>query len=196
MGDHFQWIADVEVGESEEAETAEKLKRWLVDLGIIVPEETPCAISTPGHRPGSHFTRALEDGEVDADPAGMDGVEIHVGRTVFYPGQGEPGPAECPRCDRVFGDFDMESLEYEDDPQIRALIAAAQRWDEGGAAEVGCRVCGQSSHLNDWRWGYGALALGRVGLTFWNWPELSDDFTRQIGERLGHRVRHGLQQKL
>lgn len=196
VGDYFQWIVDVEVSETDAAQTAENLKGWLVGQGVIVAEQTFCAISDPGHRPGPNFTYALEATESDADPARMDGVEIHVGRTVFFPGQGEVGPAECPQCGREFGGFNMETFEYGDDPQLRTLVSASEEWAEGGSADVACRVCGQSSHLNDWRWGFGALTLGCVGLTFWNWPELADDFARRMSEYLGHRVVAGHQQKL
>lgn len=197
VGDYFQWIVDVEVTEAQAEEVADRLRRWLVDRGVIVPEETLCAISSPGHRPGSNFLAALGEHEVDSNPDHMDGVEIHIGRTLFYPGQGEVGPADCPVCDHTFGEVTFETFDqWGDDPQIDELVAAAGRWVEGGSAEVRCSECGNSAHLNDWGWGYGALAVGHVGITFWNWPPLAEGFARQVSEVLGHRVRDGLPQKL
>lgn len=197
MGDYYQWIADLDATESDAEESAERLRGWLIDSGIIAAETSDCLLGEgPGHRPGPGFARAIEKAEVDdADPEFMGGVEIHVGRAQFYPG-GFVGPIKCRRCDRLAGDLDPETFEPADDPEIQDLVAAAERWADGGSAEVVCTGCGNASHLNDWRWGYGAMAVGYAGVTFWNWPTLADEFARELSEAVGHRVRDGHLQSL
>jgi len=50
-----------------------------------------------------------------------------------------------------------------------------------------CPSCGQQAVLTEWRgpWPWG---FGNLGIEFWSWPPLSDDFIHAITRTLGHRT--------
>jgi hypothetical protein len=55
---------------------------------------------------------------------------------------------------------------------------------------VACPRCGRPVDFNDWIWteDWGRFAVAFLGLTFWNWPPLTDSFVAEVAARLGHRV--------
>jgi len=66
---------------------------------------------------------------------------------------------------------------------------ALDTWYSGGSSLVQCPQCDRMIEFNDWRRvGGPPFAVGFLGLTFWNWPELSGQFVQQVEDRLGHRV--------
>src|SRR5258708_12192627 len=62
-------------------------------------------------------------------------------------------------------------------------------WYSGGSSLVQCPPCDRRIEFNDWwRVGGPPFAVGFLGLTFWNWPELSGQFLQQAEGRRRHRV--------
>jgi hypothetical protein len=170
VGDRFQHVVDVEATAAEAPALAAGLTRWLVELGVIELAPAERALGGPGHPPGPEAARAT--GGAGA-PASLhtNGVAVVSTRTVFDGGP-DDGSARCPRCAEDVG-WDV-------------LGPAVDEWWAGGEGVRPCPGCGAPGPLNGWRW-EPAWAFGCLGLTFWNWPPLSADFVREIGERLGHR---------
>jgi hypothetical protein len=120
-------------------------------------------------------------------PSNVGRLEMTIGRTVFYPFQGEPGPAVCPLCGYSVALIDSETGEMTNDRQL--FVAAITDWHSGGPGAVACPNCGSAIAINEWKWqGEWPIAVGHLGFTFWNWPSLHPDFVGQMGDRLGHRV--------
>jgi hypothetical protein len=188
VGDNFQIIADVEAEEAEAPELAASVVSWLAGAGIIAGDPTDCVLGTgPGYPPGPHYAAAV------TSPDGMllrlwtNGVEVHTTKTVFCPVQGEVGPVACPRCGHlmVLEDPATGEMTAHWDPFSDAL----GQWWAGEPGTVTCPQCQQPCGLNDWHWiGDWPIAVGFLGLTFWNWPPLSQSFITQVATHLGHRV--------
>ena len=189
MGDYFQHIVDVQVADDTAAGLAARLVAWLVETGVIEAELTDCVLGDLGHRPGPGYRAAVTDA-VDDDFLldGMEnGVEVHVERTVFDPSQGDPTSATCPRCGEVVAFIDPGPWKLTS--EWAAFAEVLDRWQEGGSSAVPCPRCGVPVGINDWQWHeWFPMAVGCLGLTFWNWPPLAEEFVAQVAERLGHRV--------
>jgi len=65
---------------------------------------------------------------------------------------------------------------------------AVADWHEGNNRAVfSCPSCNNSQRLADWR-GPWAWGFGHLGLEFWNWPPLSNEFLRAVEQRLKHKT--------
>lgn len=124
----------------------------------------------PGARP-DEISRFLE-----IQP---NGVTTSTGRTICSPGQNADAfeIGICPACRTEV------SLGY----QVEELCGL---WFEGQSCTLTCSACGAASRLEDWDlqpyW-----AFTNAALTFWNWPSLSEAFTRNLASALGGlRIRH------
>lgn len=165
MSDTIQVIVDIDAPADEAERLAGTVRRWLIQEGIADSTGHPgpnwAFATTPG---GDNGFRRLVTND----------VKIQVGRQVFT--AMENGiELQCSACRAVF------------EPESR-WIDAVEQWFGGDDRIVfACPVCGGAERLNEWRgpiqWGFGHL-----GIEFWNWPRLSDDFVRAVGEVLGSRV--------
>jgi hypothetical protein len=143
--------------------------------------------SAHGYPPGPGYAAAVDEPDELLPGLKVNGIQVTTTRSVFFPGQGEIGPATCPHCGR-----DVEL----GDPAGGAPTAhwerfgdALRHWMADQFSEVTCPYCQLHSGLNDWYWGVdGPVAVGFLGFTFWNWPPLSSSFIAQAQERLGHRT--------
>jgi hypothetical protein len=187
VGDYFQHIVDVQVADGAAAGLAVKLVAWLVETGMIESERTDCTLGDPGHPPGPGYSAAVtEDDDMLLDLS-FNGVEVPVGRTIFDPGQGDPTSATCPQCGEAVAFMDPQSGELTS--EWAAFAEVLDRWQEGGSSAVPCPRCGVPIGINDWQWHeWFPIAVGCLGLTFWNWPPLAEEFVAQVAERLGHRI--------
>ena len=192
MGDYFQTIVDLDAGEAEAEELAERAVAWLVSEGIVLADREICALGHPlGHPPGPHWSRAVTDDDPDGEP--FDGLAVHTGPTVFDSGQDGPEAVTCPRC-RTTTDLSDEgegSLSDEDEGEGAwpRFSEAITDWQDTGHADVTCPACARDVPLDAWIWADDRLAVGRLGLEFWNWPELGDDFRARLTAVLdGHRT--------
>lgn len=188
MGDNFQIIADVEATEAEAPALAALVIGWLAIADVIAGDPADCVPGTdPGYPPGPHHAAAVTVADAMLASLHLNGVQVHTTKTVFYPVQGEMGPVACPRCGH---ELDLE------DPSAGELTEhwepfgdALDDWWADGPGTVTCSHCQQASGLNDWHWtGDWPIAVGFLGFTFWNWPELNQSFIAQVAGRLGHRV--------
>jgi hypothetical protein len=111
------------------------------------------------------------------------GLVIETSRQV-YPGAALES-VTCPNCGHVEAMSPREQGRWD-----TAFDAAISEWLAGGRGLVPCLGCDAGIGLNDWDWGY-PWAFGALGLTFWNWDELSEGFIAETGALLdGHRLVH------
>jgi hypothetical protein len=188
VGDGFQIIADVEVAEAAAAALAASVVGWLSDAEIIAGRRPGCVLGADaGYPPGPGYDAAVTD--VDELLAGLkvNGLEVTTTRSVFFPGQGEVGPVTCPQCGRH-----VELQDPADDTMTvhwKLFSDAITNWMTGEPSEVTCPLCWRPTALNDWHWSVEwPVAVGFLGLTFWNWPPLSSSFIAQVQAHLGHRI--------
>jgi endogenous inhibitor of DNA gyrase (YacG/DUF329 family) len=184
MGEWFQTIADVEATPDAAEDLAAATLAWLIASGIVVAEETDCALSGLAHAPGPRYLTAV----VEADPSlftlRTNGVQFDTGRAVHY----SMGADEvtCPRCQHTVALTDERGAPND---AWQDLADTIDVWYSGGTGERPCPHCGYAVGLNDWTWSP-PWGFGYLGITFWNWPPLHPRFLAGIGERLGHRTVH------
>jgi hypothetical protein len=177
VGDWFQVIADVDATEEEAPRLAADVLSWLVATGIVSAERTDCVLGAPlGNPPGLRYETAVNEPDERLRTLWTNGVEVFAGATVVDAGQGADDDLVCPHC--------AAESSYED-PQWQTFQSGIESWHAGGRGDVTCVQCGRTAAVGDWsKW-----AFGRVGIRFWNWPPLRDDFVAETARRLGHRVR-------
>jgi hypothetical protein len=170
MGDTCQRIAFPEVERDAAAAAADALRDNLVVRGIIARPVSDCVLGGHGHAPGPNRFDAVSNGDLEArrllDSVSANGVEIVGGpRTVFYASSGLDR-VRCPSC-HTESEAQDEFMEY---------VGA---WSDGEDQQVVCPACAAPSALPEWRtdppW-----AFGYLGLTFWNWPLLSNAFIESL----------------
>ena len=146
---------------------------FLVQRGVLLPEQNDFVYGDQGHPPGPNAAEAFDGDWPLINELAMNGVEVTIGRQFT---EIVMSAVRCPHCRRRF---------Y---PMPNAVDDAMTRWLEcGETRDAVCPACGRVADLNDWfdpPWGYGELTL-----TFWNWPPLRDGFVASVAEVLGHRVR-------
>lgn len=180
MGDCFQKLGDLEAAAGEAEALAARVLEWLVAEEIVSGELTDSALGGLARRPGRYRAKALRDADeadgwwTSAVRGAVNGLQVDVGRQVYYGGGGGVSDATCPKCDGV------EPFQHFSD--------AFNDWCESGVADHACPLCSRRSLTNDWilepQWG-----VGHLQLTFWNWPQLSAQFRQDISAQLGgHRM--------
>ncbi|MFF9567434.1 hypothetical protein [Streptomyces sp. NPDC014685] len=188
MGDYFQTIVDLDATEQEAGELAAHVLDRLIAEGIVRAERTDCVLggSGHGHAPGPHYAHAVDEPE-PVDLLWANGLDITTGRTVFDSGQGEPGAATCPLCATETRFHDDEWAL--DDEAWRPFSHSFDDWAEGGEGTIRCPSCDRTSGIDRWSWEDDYFACGRLGLTFWNWAELTGEFEERVRRHLGgHRT--------
>jgi hypothetical protein len=187
VGDTFQIIADVEAAEAAAPALAVSVVGWLSDSGIIAGQQAGCVLGAEaGYPPGPGYPDAVTDPDELLPGLKVNGVEVSVNRRVFFPGQGELGPVTCPRCGR---DVELRDPAGAPSAHWELFSAAFGHWMAAEPSEVTCPHCWLHAGLNDWIWDVEApVAVGFLGLTFWNWPPLSSSFIAQVQAHLGHRI--------
>ncbi|MEU1511959.1 hypothetical protein ABZ490_07325 [Streptomyces sp. NPDC005811] len=175
MGDRFQVIVDLDVREQDAPRLAEQLVERLVTDGIVLAEREGFLLGA--HPPGPHWHRAAAP-DPDGDPT--DGLAVHLGRGVFHSGADIPEHAVCPHCHA------HTPLDTDGWTRVGAAVAA---WSETGAADLACPRCTASAPIPEWTWDNAPLAFGHLGLKFWNWPDLGEEFQAHLTALLdGHRT--------
>lgn len=184
MGDYAQTLCDVDASDDAAAALKQRLQAWLVDKRIIESDVTDCVVSSEGgHRPAENYGYAIygrEGTQLDL-PAGANGLEIAVGRRVYSGADLEA--VICLQCRHRESMTPREHGRWD-----TAFNSAIKEWSAGGPGLVPCLRCGATNGLNDWDWGY-PWAFGALGVTVWNWDELSADFIAEVSDVLGgHHV--------
>lgn len=201
VGDSFRTVVDLDAAPAEAEGPAGRTLGWLVREGVVAAERTDCALGAAwdyppvrqwvkGHPPAQHWAKAVLAPE--GRPA--HGLDIRVGRTISWGGEGSVTCATCPVCGAQTDVCAHASALKRNAWGVFA--EAIDLWRRTGAAAVGCAACGREVDLPGWHWSDDGLAFGYLGLTFWNWPPLDPRFVADLARALGgHRVvLHGGQQ--
>ncbi|MEV4000607.1 hypothetical protein [Actinomadura sp. NPDC049753] len=190
MGDWFQKIIDVEAGAEDAERLAVRVRDWLISGGIVLAERTDCVLGAEGgHPPGPAVGQALEDPSSDDGWQSLwtNGLDITVGRTIFDAGQGDPVAVTCPHCTSEIRLVDDHWQPI--DEAWAPFSEVFTEWSEGYDGVIACPSCGKPVEPSAWKWAEDYFALGHLGFTFWNWPELKQDFVAEVGRQLGgHRT--------
>jgi hypothetical protein len=103
----------------------------------------------------------------------MNVVQV-VARRSVYAGDGAV-ELTCPRC------------EARQEPPPDGGEAVGEWYEQRGPGALACDACAQETPVTEYGYDppYGFSCLG---ISFWNWPPLSDAFVHEIRELLGHRV--------
>ena len=171
MGDRYQKIAAPQVAADAAGPTAQRVVAWLVDRRIIGRETTACVLGAPeGYPPGAGVAAAVDGAATDNWRTLLtNGVEVITEWTVFW--NLEPATeSRCPACGRDNGPDFFETTVF-------AGLAAWHRGD--GDLTIRCGLCGASSPLRRWHFDP-VWAFADFGLTFWNWPRLTDRFLEDL----------------
>lgn len=176
MSDSFQSIAFPEVQASNAETVASRLCEALTSRGIVGREpNSDCALDDEGFPPGEKFATVLDDQRSSAHLLTLEtnGVVLQTEPTV-YSGEEAPETTICPKCDHRFkGGEDFVELIGE--------------WFEGEEATLECPACGKVVPLEQVETSP-AWALAHVGVTFWNWPFLSEQFIADLAALVGSKA--------
>ena len=191
MGDNYQNLAFDTVLASDAAAVGDKALRWMIAAEYVSAFKTECAYSEDslGHSPGPRAIEAVdvtrefrglrrpqqtfsaEEAMADTAMSAINGVHVGVGRIVFTAGQNVSGldGGVCPSCKARTASDDLDAI----------LSDHAEAWFGREPSDLTCDACGIRSRLEDWDFEpYWAFA--EVGLTFWNWPILSEWFIAEL----------------
>ncbi|MFT3900137.1 MAG: hypothetical protein QM728_07845 [Gordonia sp. (in: high G+C Gram-positive bacteria)] len=176
MSDSQIVVVDLDVSAADAPAVAERVRQWLLDEQIIVDEAESDWRDVDRAGPGWRAT--TEPGVGGASP---DGIGATVGPHVHLPAENIGSSARCPVCGAL-----VDSGAW-----VELASPVFTEWIEGsGVDRVPCPSCGAGHRTHGWLWDDGEpWALGFLGLTFWNWPELSDDFLARLRHNLdGHET--------
>lgn len=201
MSDSFQHLAFDTVLPDDAAAVGDKALRWLIAAEYVSAFKTECAYSEDwlGHTPGPRaaeivdvsrefrglrrpqHTFTAEEAMADTAMGKINGVHVGVGRLVLTAGQNISGldGGVCPSCKARTAFDDLDDV----------LSQHAAAWFDREPSDLTCDACGRRSRLEDWDF-EPYWAFSEVGLTFWNWPILSERFIAELQQAIGvSRVR-------
>ncbi|QNG17863.1 hypothetical protein G4H71_04950 [Rhodococcus triatomae] len=164
-------IVGLDVGADRAIDVIGTLAHDLCARGIVAPDTTNDWEFVPGPRAAD---------VVDPEWAAIQGfrpnnvVRLDLGHQVFA-SNGNYEPPPCPTCDRA----------VEPDEHIRGI---ERWWATRIEPSLQCNGCGYHAAMGDWAHHF-SLYVGCVGISFMNWPPLTDVFLTETGTRLSQRWR-------
>ncbi|GAA2644315.1 MULTISPECIES: hypothetical protein [Streptomyces] len=174
MSDSAIIVAELTVPAREAPARAAATAAWLLDQGVIRPEDRPDPLWRPSpYVPGPAAQAALADRRHAPDDAVGDGVDLLDQRRIHHPG-GNYTPPGCPHC----------AVPLDED----AHTVLIRTWFDREEPLVTCAHCGAAALLGDWT-GQWAVLVSHLAVRFTNWPPLGDAFLRELHTRLGPRCR-------
>lgn len=174
MGNWYEIIADRDVSESEAPRLAERMRLWLVERRIIKAAPRMRFLGKLIYRPGPAYQSTLKEPNLYTET--VKGLDFVVRRDVFFQ---MPLNLTCGACGVRF-EPEGESWERWSD--------AADAWCRGeDTVPYVCPACGVAERLTEWS-GDAPWCFGFLGLKFWDWAPLSEQFIQEVTEQLGHRT--------
>jgi hypothetical protein len=68
-----------------------------------------------------------------------------------------------------------------------AVFPEFDKWTKGEHATLTCPHCSINSNIADYQVD-NSLSFFNFGLTFWNWPDLTDDFLEELKSIVGAEI--------
>jgi hypothetical protein len=162
MGDRFQTIVDPEAAEAETPALAASLLQWLIDEGIVVAQESDCALADEGYAPGPSWSKATGPSDYHLQEMRANGLQIVVKHNVFHNG----GLGFEIVCDSCGGRFEPPDGSWGD--------AVGEWYDHSGPGLLACPGCKAVRMITDWRHDPN-IGFANLGFEFWNWPPLLNE---------------------
>ena len=152
---------------------AKEIIEWLVSIKAIKPNKSQCILSSGAGYPIDTGAMSLSN-EPEYLPFDLvtNGLEVVTKRSVFDPGENGLESFICPQCNEDILTEEWDFMDY----------------SENGNSLLTCPLCNHASELNHYliepEWGFSDL-----GFTFWNWPDLKDEFVEEFESRLECKVK-------
>ena len=173
MSDHSISIVPKLSNYPNNQQKANEILTWLVSKDIVKSELSDCILSTNKGYAISEGARQITN-MPDTLPYNLitNGLEITTKRQVFD--TGEHGMDECiyPNCKKNIASEDWIFL---------------SDWYEQKIDNLTCPLCKIATNIQQFtflpEWGFSDL-----GFTFWNWPDLSEEFITEFKQKLGCKI--------
>lgn len=169
MSDHSISIVPRISNYLNNAEKADEIVAWLVSRDIVKPDLSDCTLGDSGYAISEGAKKVVRNPEELPFTLISNGLEVVIERHVFHTGEGEIDEIICPACKQNIAPEAMDFLD---------------EWSEDKNDNIVCPLCNVSAEIHAFKfapfWGFSDL-----GFTFWNWPELTDDFVNEFRQRLG-----------
>lgn len=175
MGDFYSIVVPQKVNSTEAAAIAEKVVQYLINRKIISADKTDCTLGEEdGYPPAENYRQVMEHPTEDLFGLLTNGLEVNVGREVFY-GDGVDN-IKCPACEAGMMDADWGE--------------AIDEWmNDTGNDTICCSACGKESSVTELVF-EPAWAFGELGFRFWNWgAPFKEAFINDIEMLTGYRVK-------
>lgn len=174
MGDTYSKIIITKVSAFAAPAMAERIIHFLIRKQIIADQLTDAVLGQhQGYPPGPHYHEALQEPGDDILNFSVNGVELHVGRQVFY----QPGleAIHCPHCGENIIDTEWGQ--------------ALEEWiQETGKELIICPGCQQEQSITGYLF-EPLWAFGNLGLSFWNWGSaFKEGFIRDLEKLTGYPI--------
>jgi hypothetical protein len=147
---------------------AKEILDWLISKNIVEPILSDCVLSSDNGyaiSEGAKLVTTFPD-DLPFDLA-TNGLEIITGRQVFDTGENGIDELICPNC--------KENIVHEN--------WDFSPWNDQKSGNLICPLCKHETEIHhftfDPDWGFSDL-----GFTFWNWPELTEEFIEEFKVKL------------
>ncbi len=177
MGDHYQIAVDLDAEAETAALTASQSRRSMISQEIIVNTPSDCVLGeTLGYAPGKKYMDAVDEPYPMLFQLQTNGVAFIAKRSVFSSVGISEVTLICSKC--------RERFEWS-----RTWQTAVEEWyGNTGPGMLSCRHCGREASVAEWEYDP-PHAFGQLGVEFWNWPPLREDFLARMAQEAGHRFR-------
>lgn len=191
MSDNYITISPVKEVENPK-ELSLKIIKWLQSNQIIENELSDCIMTmeSKGYKPGSKHTDAVGYDE-NILRLKVCGLEIKTEREVFNAGAFTAmTKLECPTCNknRFEGitpqDFFMDNCTEDQLNRFHTVFPEFDKWTNNEKASLSCPHCSTESNLADYKTD-NSIAFSNLGFTFWNWPDLKEEFLMELKNEVG-----------
>ena len=175
MSDSFITLVPENVDKHHANELIDKIINHLSDEGIIQNELTDCVLANKGYQPGDNVRSAIDGNDFGFQDLRTNGLEFTNAREVFHNESNGLDRITCPECQTNIIDTDWGQ--------------ALEEWtNETGNDKVTCPNCNSVNSITEYRfqpsWGFGNMAL-----TFWNWPNLKDEFVNDLEALIERKIK-------
>lgn len=191
MSDNYITICTVKEVENPK-ELSEKVLKWLQSNEIIESELSYCVLSmsNKGYKPGNKHIDVIGSNE-NILRLKVCGVEIKTEREVFNAGAFTAmTKLECPNCitNRFEGitpqDFFTDNCTEEQLNRFDTVFPELDKWTNNENASLICPHCLKESNLINYKTD-NSIAFSNFGFTFWNWPDLKEEFLMELKAKIG-----------
>lgn len=194
MSDNYITITTVTEIEKP-VEVKDKVIQWMQSKEFIESELSDCIMSSKnkGYKPGKHHVEAIGYDE-DILKWKVCGVETKAEREVFNAGAFTAmTKMECPNCGRnrfegiTPQNFFTDNCTKEQLELFHSVFPEFEKWTKNENATLTCPHCSTTSNIEEYEIDT-SISLSNFGLTFWNWPDLTNDFLEQLKSVIGTEI--------